>query len=362
VKSIHQSDFIIRIYDPETNLIHFPYTFEEGKRIEIPTPTGPRPWLRAARTAHSRDARHQRQHGGATARYGSFTIPGTQPIKSAIFVPLVCGRRGARAHQPRELEREHAYSDADVRLLQTLAASMSVALDNARLFDQTQRLLKVTEQRAAELAPHQRHPGRDGGGAQLPGNRRPGGRPGARALRFRRHGHPVARRRPASVDILYAYEHGARLQLPSMKPPSRSAFWKLLAARQTVRWNSHADYPGLDLFAIEGTDASRSGVAIPIFVGDRFRGGIMLENYERDDAFSDADARLLGTVAASMGVALENASLFDETQRLLKETEHRSSQLAVINSIQQGMASELNFQAIVDLVGDKLRALFIPAT
>ena len=65
--------------------------------------------------------------------------------------------------------------------------------------------------------------------------------------------------------------------------------------------------------------------------------------------------RLLQTVAASMGVALENARLFDETQRLLKETEQRAAELAVINSIQQGMAAELDFQAIFDLVGDKLR-------
>src|SRR5574340_662418 len=56
-----------------------------------------------------------------------------------------------------------------------------------------------------------------------------------------------------------------------------------------------------------------------------------------------------------MGVALENANLFEETQRLLKETEQRNAELAVINSIQQGLAAELNFQAIIDLVGDKLR-------
>ena len=62
-----------------------------------------------------------------------------------------------------------------------------------------------------------------------------------------------------------------------------------------------------------------------------------------------------------MGVALENARLFDETQRLLKETEQRAAELAVINSIQQGMAAELDFQAIVDLVGDKLRELFSTA-
>ncbi len=59
-----------------------------------------------------------------------------------------------------------------------------------------------------------------------------------------------------------------------------------------------------------------------------------------------------------MSVALENARLFDETQRLLKETEQRAAELAVINSIQEGMAAELDFQAIVDLVGDKLREVF----
>ncbi len=59
-----------------------------------------------------------------------------------------------------------------------------------------------------------------------------------------------------------------------------------------------------------------------------------------------------------MGVALENARLFDETQRLLKETEQRNAELAVINSVQQGMAAELDFQAIVDLVGDKMREMF----
>jgi hypothetical protein len=45
-----------------------------------------------------------------------------------------------------------------------------------------------------------------------------------------------------------------------------------------------------------------------------------------------------------MSVALENARLFAETQRLLKETEQRNAELAVINGIQQGMAAQLDFQ------------------
>ena len=68
--------------------------------------------------------------------------------------------------------------------------------------------------------------------------------------------------------------------------------------------------------------------------------------------------RLLHTLANAMSVALENARLFDETQRLLKETEQRAAELAIINSVQQALAAELNMQGIYDAVGDKIREIF----
>ena len=88
---------------------------------------------------------------------------------------------------------------------------------------------------------------------------------------------------------------------------------------------------------MEGTDQAISMVSVPILGRDRVLGTVAIENHERENAFGEAEVRLLSTVAASMGVALENARLFDETQRLLKETEQRNAELAVINSIQQAI-------------------------
>ena len=82
---------------------------------------------------------------------------------------------------------------------------------------------------------------------------------------------------------------------------------------------------------------------------------ISLQNLDRDDAFSEADVRLLTTLAVSLSVALENARLFDETQRLLTETNERAAELAIINSVQQGLAAKLDMQAMYDLVGDKIQ-------
>ena len=59
-----------------------------------------------------------------------------------------------------------------------------------------------------------------------------------------------------------------------------------------------------------------------------------------------------------MGVALENARLFDETKRLLAETDERAAELAIINEVQQGLAAQIDMQAMYDLVGDRLREIF----
>ncbi len=100
-------------------------------------------------------------------------------------------------------------------------------------------------------------------------------------------------------------------------------------------------------------EKSQSYLGVPIFLGDAVLGVASVQSYQ-PDAFDDADVRLLSTLAASMGVALENARLFNETQRLLKETEQRTAELAIINSVQDGLASNLDIQAIYDLVGDKI--------
>src|SRR5258708_5747875 len=59
-----------------------------------------------------------------------------------------------------------------------------------------------------------------------------------------------------------------------------------------------------------------------------------------------------------MSVALENARLFDETSRLLKETEQRTGELAVINNVQEGLVRDMKIKAIYTLVGNRICELF----
>ena len=160
------------------------------------------------------------------------------------------------------------------------------------------------------------------------------------------------------LHYLYEYEHGVRLDLPSVVPPARGTWLRIVEERQPLVMNSRAQMTEMGITIIPGTDMAHSSVIVPILGGDRVLGTIIMEDYEHENAFGEAEVRLLTTVAASMGVALENARLFDETQRLFKESEQRAAELAIINSVQQALAAELNMQGIYDAVGDKIREIF----
>jgi len=347
-------DVGIRVFDASTGLEHYPYTYEDGQRLVIASePMEERGFSAAIRRSRSSLVINE-QMDMARARYGSYVLPGTRSTKSAVYVPLVSGEQMRGVITLVDLEREQAFSESDVRLLQTLANSMSVALENARLFDETQRLLKETEQRNAELAViNSIQQGMAGSLdfqaiVELVGDK----------LREVLHSEDIGIRwldhAARSVHFLYEIEHGQRLEIPTRKHEPGARWDELSTRREPKILNSVAEQVAAGVKAIPGTDQALSMLQVPIVGSDRVLGRIVMENHECEQAFGMPEVRLLTTVAATMGVALENARLFDETQRLLKETEQRNAELAVINSIQRGIAGSLDFQGIVELVGVKL--------
>ena len=76
-----------------------------------------------------------------------------------------------------------------------------------------------------------------------------------------------------------------------------------------------------------------------------------LQNLDHEHAFTTSDKRLLATLAGSLSVALDNARLMDETQR-------RVAELATVNSVGQALAAHLELDALIELVGDRVRETF----
>ncbi len=279
--------------------------------------------------------------------------------RSVLFAPLITGGEVSGVVSLQNVDRENAFTDSDVRLLTTLTASLSVALENARLFDETKRLLTETDERAAELAVV--NSVQQGLAQNLD----------MQAM-YDLVGNKIAEIFDAQVVSIFTFDTAAGIvrspytiergeRLPDIPTSLGGGFaGYVMRTREPVLVNADV-LRWLEEHGIESVVQGEMAQAVlfaPLFGGNEVRGAISLQNLDRENVFSESDLRLLTTLAASLSVALENARLFDETKRLLTETDERAAELAVVNSVQQGLAQNLDMQAMYDLVGDKIRDIF----
>jgi len=348
---------IIATLEQETKTEHFNFVIEKGERFYL----NPRPYDRLRE--HLIETRQKilinENFEEAGAKFGMRVLPGTEHPKSLLFVPLIIGDKVKSYVSLQNVDKENAFSDSDVRLLETVANSMSVALENARLFDETNRLLKETEQRTAELAVI--NSVQEGlakeldiqGIYELVGDRLCDLFPDTQTLVIRTFNHESG-----IEHFHYAIEKGVRFPIDSR--PFNWSSKELIATKKPldIRNNYLETAMKHGGTGVTKGQPPKSAVFVPMVVGDAVKGSVSLQNVDKENAFTDSDLRLLTTITNSMSVALENARLFDETNRLLKETEQRTAELAVINSVQEGLVREMNMQAIYDLVGNRICELF----
>jgi GAF domain-containing protein/DNA-binding response OmpR family regulator/HPt (histidine-containing phosphotransfer) domain-containing protein len=333
----------IGVVDRAAGLIRFPYTIERGVRF----PDEPMEIIGFRRHALETlepflvDERVEE-------RLEEFGQPGAiqgEVAKTALYVPLVVGGEATGVISLQNLDREHAFSENDVRLLTTLAGSLSVALENARLFEETRQraaelaLINEVQRGLAERVDMQ-------GMYDLVGDRL----------------QSIFDAQVVDIGILdrdtgllhypYSIERGVKYPDEPLQPVSVTKH--VLETRESVLisedWDASVAPYGAGVLMGSG-EPPKSGLFVPLVVGDVATGRISLQNLDREHAFSENDVRLLTTLAGSLSVALENARLFEETRQ-------RAAELALINEVQRGLAERIDMQGMYDLVGDRLREIF----
>ena len=291
---------------------------------------------------------------------GEAVIAGEMP-ESFMGVPIIHNKKVTGVITVQDLDRQYLYSEKDARLLMTLASNMGVALENARLFEETKRLLNETQQRNVELSILNTI--QEGlvmemdfeSIINLVGDKF------REALGFQDLGIRLYDKEKNILHFPYEYERGERLKIDPMEPTPFSAYVLNNGKMLLQRKNTDEEAAKLGItgkFTIPGTDRSKSLIMVPIMLGNEAKGLIVIENYEKEDAFSESDIRLLTTIANSMSVALENARLFNETLRLLDESKKRAAELSTVNSISRAIVGHLEINKLINLVGDKVRDLF----
>jgi PAS domain S-box-containing protein len=338
----------LTMYDHVTDRLDVAYLFENGEQVDVAGLSMPAFGFRKHVIQTCKSLVVNRDMTRLAREHQNHVLVGSSP-KSAIFVPMVAGQHVTGVISLQNLDHEDAFTDSDVRLLETLANGMSVALENARLFGETQRLLKETEQRAAELAII--NSVQAGLASKLD----------MQAI-YELVGEKIRETFRAQVVSITTYERNTQLMvsryyfedgriMPGMMFPA-FGFRKyvienrkpLLINEDMPRWIKEYDNP-----VRQGAEP-KSAIFIPMMAGEEPIGVISLQNVDREHAFTESDMRLLMTLASSMSIALENARLFDETQRLFQAEQRAHEQAETLRSIAQALGHSLSLKDVFNLV------------
>jgi serine phosphatase RsbU (regulator of sigma subunit) len=136
---------MISQYDPYTKKIFHHYAIERGQHLHI---QGWQP-LDSSRAEVIRTRMpfmiNQEEIIKVVNSGRMSVVPGTELPKTWLGVPLLVGYVAVGIVSLQNLDKENAFSKSDIDLLSTLTNSMSLSLENARLFNETERLLNLME-------------------------------------------------------------------------------------------------------------------------------------------------------------------------------------------------------------------------
>jgi GAF domain-containing protein len=263
-------------------------------------------------------------------------LPTIKPVGSELAVPIVRGDEVIGVLDIRNLERG-AFDQGDVESMEALADQLSIAIDNARLYEETQR-------RVAELM-----------AVQDTNLRVVSELDTAQVL------HAVARNvlDLAGADDVYIF-----LQEPAdgrltfgtalwRSEPSRVSLQKqpdqfaraVLDSSRSLVINHAREHP---YFAKSLTEDEEQGASIEAIAGFPLLGtagvvGVMSVAYLRPHIFGADELRMLGLLASQAAVAITNARLYEETRQRLEE-------LTMLHEVSLAAASTLSPEEIAERV------------
>ncbi len=227
--------------------------------------------------------------GEDAIRLATVELPDTRseaalPLRS----PRVWGERGQQVLGALTVQSDQpaAFDQDTIVILQTMADQLAVALDNARLFAEGQAALEAAQRAYGELSYQ--------AWAELASNR---------------------------TDWGYRYAH------KSINPATGDWRPEMLQAVQA----------GHSL----QEDGEMPALAIPLKVRDQAIGALSFRKSEGGGTWTDDEVALLETLTEQLGVALESARLYQDTQR-------RAAHERMINEITARIRSSVRLEAILD--------------
>ena len=347
--------FGVGLYDPDRGLIEYRLAFEDGKRYEPYT-----------RDASDKDQfpvwciEHRQpvfvndvaaEYHRYISRYeetpraledGSVS----RPPASLIYLPLLRQDRVLGVITIQSF-RKNAYSEYHLNLLQNLAAFTSIALDNANAYRRLDLQAREIEQRAAELATIDNISRALASELDLDALIQIVGEQVRQVFGAQIAYLALLDRATGTIHFRYGYGDSF-----APLPLGTGMTSRILQTGEPLLINEDIGGRSAQLNITRSGAEAKSYLGVPIPVGSDVIGVLSVQSTEEEGRFSDADLRLLTTIAANVGVAIHNARLYDEARQARAAAEEadaaKSAFLSTVShELRTPLTSVLGFAKII---------------
>jgi signal transduction histidine kinase/CheY-like chemotaxis protein len=269
-----------------------------------------------------------------------------QPPASMIYLPLIAQERVLGVLSIQSF-RKNAYTEQDLSLLENLAAYTTIALDNANAYLVINQREKEVRERAAELVTINRIT--QALATQLEKDRL-----------IQLVGEQVRELFHAPIVYVSLLDRGTMmLEFPysygeetPARPFGGGLTSQIIRTGQPLLINEDMERNRARLGVEQVGRRTASYLGVPIPSGGQTIGVISVQSLDQEGRFTDADQRLLSTVASAVGVAIHNAKLFEDARLARAAAEEadatKSSFLSTVShELRTPLTSVLGFAKII---------------
>jgi len=211
-----------------------------------------------------------------------------------------------------------AWSQDEQLLVKQVADQLSLALENARLFQETQSRaeeLSVLNEMGRELSTK----------LEVSAVTEVVYRYTGRLMDTKNFFIALYDDKTEEKSYPLVFEEGRRIQLSPSKLGNRGFSDYIIRSKKTVFAPAdvagHMKTLGIEIVPLKEDDPpAQCWLGVPLLIGDRVLGVISVQNVQRPHVYDEHDRDILATIASQAVIAIENARLFQEARRHAQET------------------------------------------
>src|SRR6266540_436466 len=269
--------------------------------------------------------------------------------ESVMSLAFQAGQNSWATLQVLDESEQRAWSQDEQLLVKQVADQLSLALENARLFQETQTRaeeLSVLNEMGRELSTN----------LDTTSIAEIVYRYTSRLMDTSNFFVSLYDQKNEEKSYPLVFEDGQRVQLSPGKLGNLGFSDYIIRHKKAVfapnNVLKHMELLGIEFVALNQDDTpSQSWLGVPLMIGDRVLGLISVQSVQKPNLYNEHNRDILTTIASQAAIAIENARLFREAQRRAQET-------TILAEVGREISVTLDLETVLAKIATYARDLF----